>query len=843
MLYIRSRGWAVALFLSMLCGVTAATGAEAVKPVATRQLSLNKFAARQIPFNTGWLFHRDQSRHTAQATATNGNVPKYALPTLDDHLWRTETLPHVAKISGAYQSRPWQGICWYRRHFRMQTAWHGKDVYVQFGAAMQIADAWCNGHHLIHHMGGYLPFSVNITRYLLPDQSNVLAVRLDNRDTTLTPPAKPTSGLDFNYPGGLYRGVRLAVLNPVHISDPVEADIVAGGGVFVMTPKVSRQQASVVVSTDVVNTGTKSVAGIFVTWLIYTKHGNLTTSESSPAATIASGEHHTFRTTFTIEHPKLWSPRNPYLYILHTQVRNQPQPAVPSLDIEDTQFGIRHLRLGHKAVYINGKPYVLRGTNRHQEYPCIEYALSPQASARDAILIRRAGFNMVRLSHYPQDPAFLDECDKIGLMCMEPIPGWQQWRYNKSFVNGCYTNIQQMIRRDRNHPCIVFWETSLNETSVPDWFVEKSKKLAHAEIPDHQCFTFGQDMFTQGPGAKTFHWDVQGYFREYGDWNFGGNHSTSRALRSFGEAAMLLQAWNFQYTLNNIEKLRTEPAAKIYGAGNWCMYDYNRGYYPVQEYSGDMNIFRVPKFVYYFFQSQAGTKSHIPNVQTGPMVFPATWWTSRQSPTKVIVFSNCQRVALYLNGKLIRTQSPDNGPDRPYGGGKGSLATLGNTFAGEPTGIDKAGNCQHLAHPPFTFKNIPYAPGSLKVVGYIQGKPVASYTVRTPGKPTHLRIVFDTEGIPLTANGADTVFVHAELVDRHGTLVPINNLPVVFKVRGPGMLIGANPFNSHAGMSNILLQAGLQAGTITVTATTPGLPPRKATINSLAPHVHYESVW
>ncbi len=763
--------------------------------------------------NTGWKFHR----------ADLPEMASFQSPDFNDAAWDTVTLPHSPRIEKHDETHPWQGICWYRKVLAPHPEWAGKCVSVQFGAAMQIADVWVNGRLREHHLGGYLPFTVDLREEAAAGQPIVIAVRLDNRDTDLVPPGKPTDGLDFNYPGGLYRGVKLIVTDSVHVTDPVAANIVAGGGVFVTYSDVSETEATVHVKTDVANDGGDLARKCSVRSVLLDASGLSRAEAMSDPVMLPADAHHEFAQQISVERPHLWHPDHPYLYTLVTTVFHDGAP----VDEVRTPIGIRTIQINPR-VTINGQEFHIAGSNRHQEYPYIEYALSPSASRRDAQCIKDGGFSHIRLSHYPQDPAFLDACDELGILVQAPIPGWQQFQFNSSFVAASFQNIRDLIRRDRNHPCILFWEPNLNETDGDhqDW-CEAAYEIAHQEYPGPECYTFGDPY----PGGWRG-WDVKHFAREYGDFGFGGNESTSRHVRGDGETAMLQQAWNFQWCHNQSWASWENPHAKFQGDATWCMFDYNRGYYPKQEQSGMMDIFRLPKYVYHFFQSQRDPAFLRPDMESGPLVFIANEWTPRPSPAKVVVYSNCEEIELSVNGKIIRRQKPDSGPDTRYSEWNADIAkTTGNNYDNTGGHPFDGGNAKHLDHAPFTFFNVPYTPGSLKAVGYIAGKPAAEYTVRTPEKPTALKLEFDTRRNPLTADGADAIFVRANIVDAHGTIVPFNTLPSLqFTVKGAARLIGTTPIHVEAGVASVLLQARTEPGPVTVTASADGLQGATATI-------------
>ena len=267
---------------------------------------------RDVSLNAGWRFLRLDD---PAADETGFQTAQY-----DDSKWDEVVLPHTPRIEKRDERYPFQGICWYRQSLKADSAWKGKRVSVQFGAAMQIAEVWFNGTRKIRHLGGYLPFTIDLTDDLRFDAPNLLAVRLDNRDTIECPPGKPTSGLDFNYPGGLYRGVRLVVTDPVHVSDAVAAGIEAGGGIFVQCHDVSADKATVGIQTHVFNDSPDFLPYCSVLSILRDPRGNeVARAQSLPLTVAGQGGHH-FRQELEVTRPQLWHPDHPWLYTLESQV-------------------------------------------------------------------------------------------------------------------------------------------------------------------------------------------------------------------------------------------------------------------------------------------------------------------------------------------------------------------------------------------------------------------------------------------------------------------------------------------------------------------------------------------
>jgi beta-galactosidase len=733
-------------------------------------------AASNDTFNTAWRFLR-------------ADEPKASSPSFDDRTWETVTLPHTARIEAlvAGKSAPqWQGICWYRKAFDLPADARGKSIFLRFEGAMNVAEFWMNGQPAARFQGGYLPCVMDISPLVRPGDKNVVAVRLDNRDNPITGP-KPLVDLDFNLYSGLYRGASLVIKDKLHVTDSIFADKVAGGGVFVTFPEVSKGLARVKIQTHVKNDDTVRRKFILKTTLLDAGGVAVTNMESHPVELAANADRDVIQ-EFPVTHPKLWSPNSPYLYQARSEVIEQNK----AVDSVQTRIGIRRIEISNDGFRFNGEKMFLRGANRHQEYPYIGNALPDAAQYRDARKIKEAGFDYLRLSHYPQSPAFLDACDELGIVVMDSIMGWQYFGKDPAFAELKLRECRELIRRDRNHPCVVLWEVSLNESGMPKPFVAKAHAIAHEEFPGDQCYTCGwtkgYDVFLQARQHGGCHkvTDVPCVISEYGDWEYFAQNAgleqekwkdlqpaerNSRQLRGDGEVRMLQQALNFQEAHNDD---LTTPA---FADGIWVMFDYNRGYAPDIESSGVMDIFRLPKFAYWFFRSQRDPNEVVAGQPIGPMLFIANYWTAK-SPLEVRIFSNCDEVALQLNGKPIERRHPDT-----------------------------SRTSMHLKHAPFTFKLDHFQPGTLRAVGYISGSEVVRSEVCTPGAPMEMALRFDTGGRPFAANGGDALFCCAELRDNEGTVVPNGEFPVFFGAPEEGRLVGSNPVLTEAGTATALLQS------------------------------------
>jgi beta-galactosidase len=734
----------------------------------------------KINFNAGWLFYRGEM---LDDTAKNSSFP--------DSNWQTVHLPHFPKLSPL--RHPWrlpdnQGINWYRKHFDVAKEYETRKMFVEFEAADQVADVWINGVHLTKHIGSYLPLTVDITEHLKFGADNVIAVKVDNREDRDI----PVYGNWISY-GGLYRDVYLHVTDRLHITDAVYANKIAGGGVFVTYPLVTDSLAQIKIQTHLLNENKELKACKIKTHLIDAENNLVATVDA--AADINDGGDFTFDQFMNLTEFQLWHPDHPYLYTLRSEIYDREE----LVDSFESRIGIRRIDFSHAGGFtINGERMVFMGTNRVQDYPYVAWAFPNSAQRRDALLLKEAGFQYVRSSHNAQDPSFLDACDELGILVMNSIPGFQ-FIGGEKFREHSFQNMRDTIRRDRNRPSVILWELSLNETDFDSAFAERGMQIGREEFPGDQCFVAGwkfpsiYDVFIRATqhGARDYSETTPLVISEYGHWDYGEGNSTSDVERRDGEAPMLVQAQNHQESLNLNRGLPF-----LSGDGLWVGLDFQT--YP----SGVIDYFRLPKFSYYFYQSQRDPNLIFDNIDSGPMVFIANYWTET-SPRTVTVYSNCDRVDLFLDDQFLASQPPDTG------------AAANN-----------------LLQPPFTFANLLWRAGELKAVGYIGGKEAASHSRRTPGEAAALEIDFNIKN-DAVADGDDLFFAYAKIVDENGTLVVDSNLPVTFRVSGAGVLVSPERVEAEAGIAAALIRTTAEPGEIVVEVEAENLKTARASKNSV----------
>ncbi len=718
--------------------------------------------------------------------------------------WTRVDLPHSPFVADLDGRDHWFGLCEYRRRIQAPRPERRERRVLHVGAAMHTATVLLDGRELARHEGGYLPFEVDLTDALADGTAHTLVLRLDNRENADVPPGKPYAELDFCWYGGLYRGVELRTLPALHLTEAVSAGEVGGGGVLLRTLAADAASATVAAKVHVRNADAS--ARRFRVQVALVRDGHVVASVLSGEHELAPGAATHIEQELTLAKPALWSPASPALHQAVVSILDGD--AV--VDERTLRYGVRRFGFSRSGGFtVNGERRRLRGTNRHQEFPRVGYAMPRAAQWRDARRIKEAGFDYVRLSHYPQSPDFLEACDELGIVVMNAIPGWQ-FCGGEKFQDACVENARQLVRRDRNHACVALWELSLNETQMSEAFLARLHAAGHEEYPGDQMFTCGwmdrYDVFIHSRQHGQIHtWrngDKALVVAEYGDWEFyaaneGFDQTTgagvlaawanSRHFRGEGERALRQQA------LNHLVALDDTLASPAVFDGQWAVFDYARGYHPVRAACGVMDLFRLPKFSYHFYRSQRDATETGGGWTGGPMVFIASHWT-RSSDLRVPVFGNCEEVELALNGRSLGRRKPD-----------------------------RTWQTQHLPHPPFVFDLPCFEAGELVAIGRIGGREVARHVVHTPAAAARLEVVADTVDVPAAPGEGDVLAVHARVVDAHGTLCVGAEPEVTFAATGGAEIVGRATVGAEAGIASVVVRLPPGVAAWRVTATAEGL--------------------
>jgi beta-galactosidase len=705
------------------------------------------------------------------------------------------------------------GTGWYRKHFTLSPAEQGRRVAVRFDGVYMNADFWINGHSLGNHPYGYTSFEFDLTPYLKPaGEQNVIAVRVRNEGKN----SRWYSG------SGIYRHTWLTVAEPIHVPT---------WGVFVTTPEVSKDKAVVKIASEVRNDGSAEADVVIRARVLNSKGKAVQTSESK--LHLFGSETRTVDQSVEVKSPKLWSAESPELYSAEVEVVS----AGKTLDKTSTQFGIRKIEVdAENGFRLNGQMLKLKGGCMHHDNGPLGSATIDRAEERRVELMKANGFNAIRTSHNPPSPAFLDACDRLGILVIdEAFDCWNEGKngddYHLYFKDWAQRDIASMVRRDRNHPSVIMWSIG-NE--IPDQFrAEATQKMLREAVLSHDttrpitqaiCADWGNKReWKEFSDAGFTHLDVGGY--NYLPQHYEADHARNpkrvmMATESYPKD--FFEYWTF-----------VEKHSYIIGDFVWTAMDYfgesGIGHAtPSNEkdsflmpwpwfnaWCGDIDVcgFKKPQNYYrdvVWRRSQIEMMVHTP-LPDGAWERVSGWgwpdetqswtWPGREGkPMQVAVYSRCDSVRLELNGKVIG--------EKPV-----SAATK------------------------LTAKfDVPYEAGELRAIGLISGKEVASTVLRTAGEPKQIKLTADRSTIRADRN--DLSYVTVEVLDGKGNRVPTATIPIHFTITGGGELAatGSSAPNDAAsfhaplrktyeGRCIAIVRPKGDTGKITLTAEADGLKP------------------
>ena len=792
-------------------------------------LSLSLWAARQPEFSTAGFFRLDNSGREVYSMNPawrfhKGAVEGAETKEFNDKDWTVVSLPDgieylPTEASGCIN---YQGEVWYRKHFTPDAALKGKKLFLHFEAIMGKSKVFVNGKLLTEHFGGYLPVIADVTDVLDWNGDNVIAVWADNSDDPSYPPGKAHDVLDYTYFGGIYRDCWLIAHNNVFITDPNYENEVAGGGLFVAFGKVSDALAEVQLKIHVRN-ATKNPFSGRVEYMLLQPDGT-EVARLSDKIQVKAGRATTVSDRMPVKQPMLWTPSTPTLYNLLVRVLDKEGNVI---DGYRRRIGIRSIEFkGKDGFYLNGRPYgkPLIGANRHQDFAVVGNAVANSIHWRDARKLKDVGMEIIRNAHCPQDPAFMDACDELGLFVIVNTPGWQFWNDAPEFAQRVYSDIRNVVRRDRNHPSVWLWEPILNETWYPADFAKNTRDIVDAEYPYPYCYS-GSDSEARGhenfpvyfahpanmqDASKEIDPTKTYFTREWGDNvdDWSSHNSPSRVARNWGEQPMRVQAQHYAcpyYPVTSYDVLHKQSPQHV-GGCLWHSFDHQRGYHPDPFYGGLMDVFRQPKYSYYMFMAQRPAVKNDRNAGSGPMVYIAHEMTPF-SGKDVTVYSNCDEVRLTFNkgGKTYTYKKDKNRPGMPS-----PVITFPDVY---DFMVDKAFSRTQKQDDVY-----------LLAEGLIDGKVVATHKVVPARRPEKILLWMDNEGTDLKADGSDFVTVVAAVADKNGNIKRLNNYNIRFSIEGEGRLLGgpgvlANPVPVKWGTAPVLVQSTLKPGKIRITAS------------------------
>jgi len=687
------------------------------------------------------------------------------------HDWSVEFERNGSNPSGALGGFFRTGMGEYRKAFAAPEIWRGKKAFIEFEGVYMNAEVWLNGHFLGRHPYGYTSFALDLSPYLDFDAENTLQVVVNN-------------ACQLNsrwYSGsGIYRHVWLMVADPVHLDH---------WSVYVTTPEVSQREATVRVRTTVLNESSVKTV-VTLTSSVVSPYGT-PAAESDTSAIIDPQAQAEFSQDLLVPSPQHWSPDSPDLYLLETQV-SVGDRVVDSLT---TPFGIRSLHVdAERGFLLNGRPLLLKGGCVHHDNGVLGAASYDRSEERKVELLKASGFNAVRCAHNPPAPSFLDACDRLGLLVIDEA--FDMWRapktpndYHVYFDDWWQRDVESMVCRDRNHPSIVMWSVGneLVERGLPEG-VEIARTLADQirRLDPTRPITAAINGLRDkglGPWADDLFavLDVCGY--NYKEEAYRADHARVPDRVIYGSEsapAALFEHWTSVEELNyvigdfvwtSLDYLGESGIGRVVPEGE--PYSFLPDYPWHQANCGDIDLcgFKRPQSHYRDVLWGNGEPLYIavhppePDGQTWtitrwgwPDVWPNWSWPGHEGEIlKVDVYSACEQVALFLNGRSLGTAPTTRREKR--------IATF----------------------------EVPYAPGTLKVLGYVGGELVAESEIKTVGRPAAIRLTPDREFC--SARPGDLIFVTVEVIDQDGLVDPTADHLINFTIRGAGSIAAVGNSN------------------------------------------------
>jgi len=767
-------------------------------------------SADQVNFDEGWKFIQKDVKKAEQVTFADAD-------------WRTLDLPHDWTVEGTFDRKnpttdrcgylP-TGIGWYRKTIDVPKEWKGKQVAIQFDGVFRNSTVWVNGKKLGNRPYGWISFEYDISDIVNADNSMTVAVQVDNSDQHA---ARWYTG------SGIYAHTWIKVREPVHIPT---------SGIWIRT-----RGSSVSIDTEVANQ-TNAATDCVVKTTILEADGNIVATKQTPL-TVETSETESAAQVLQISNPKRWSPQTPYLYRAVSEVFAGSK----LLDRVETRFGVRDIEwIPGKGMLLNGKTVKLRGVCQHQHGGAFGAAVPEKIIRFRVEQMKAMGCNSIRTAHNPHTPEFYDICDELGMIVMDEfVDGWgRKARADygaQAFAQWWKRDLTDWIRRDRNHPSVFLWSVG-NETHgeigkelvARCHEVDPTRPVTSGSSEEQFMDILGMNGGSEGQGwfennmptdrvfigtENTHTWQTRGYYRTQ-TWYRDGKSRVVTDIPNLTEQEIFTYDWTdnshranrkqfYKSSYDNatvrsparraIAQIRDYPNNA--GMYRWTGHDYlgeaglASGAWPFKLFSGGTcDLANFEKDLYFLYQSQWTTEPmvHVLPHWTHPVMKPGT-------EIPVWVYSNCDQVELFLNGKSLGKQKP------------------GTRW--------QEMQCQWM---------VGWTPGTLTAVGYNGGSKVAEKTIRTADKPAKIGLSID--GPPLAEKGKDIVQVRTTFYDAKGEFYPYGENRVFFNVAGPARIkaldngkpndvepfYGTTDRTAFFGLTRAYIESEKEAGDITLLA-------------------------
>ncbi|WP_066195795.1 glycoside hydrolase family 2 TIM barrel-domain containing protein [Gracilibacillus timonensis] len=747
----------------------------------------------------------------------------------DDSNWQTLNVPHDWSISGPFDELNPSGasggflpggIGWYRKKFYLPEKAEDKKVFIHFDGVYHNSEVWCNGHYIDKRPYGFVGFCYDLTPYINVEKENVIAVRVNNSDQ---PNCRWYTG------SGIYRHVWLTISDPLHIKT---------WGTAITTPVISEKKATVELETTVTN-DYHSAKSFTLETHIYDKSYQLITSESKDVV-LNSGETNTTKQSFVITNPRLWSPNSPSLYYAVSRLIVKESV----VDEYITSFGIREVLFSSEnGMTINGEKVKLKGINLHHDAGSVGVAVPERLLESRLQTLKEIGCNAIRCSHNPPTRELLDLCDQMGFFVIDEIfDKWWSRSYGKIFENWWKTDLDAMILRDRNHPSIIMWSVGNEvEDQGSQKTVDTLKMLVNyvhekepsrpvtcairppGEVDDIKVFEEKIDVImsmVEHMDIASLNYQEQWYAelkKRKPDIIILGSETYPffRGNKHFYKAFEPINPW-FDVAENDY----------VIGQFLWTGFDYvgeavkwpNKGWA-----ASIINTCGNRKPLSYFQQSVWREE---------PMVHIAAFDDSIKQPLeklhwnapkmashwtfphftdqmiKIVTFTNCEKVELYLNNELLGDKYLNDFPDR--------MMTW----------------------------YLPYKAGTIKAIGYVDNEKVSIHEMETSRTPKQIKLTPDRTTI--VADARDVSLVEVSVTDEQGICYPYAEDDITFELKGEGKIIGLDNGNLDSNQSFkekkrsafngkclVIIQANHNEGVIELNASAQSLKNAQTIINSV----------
>ncbi len=783
-------------------------------------------------FNSGWAFNK-------------GDVDGVEDIDFDDSNWRKVTLPHDWAIEGPFSNEynartgglPVHGIGWYRKHFTVDEKHVNKIISIEFDGVMSNSEVWVNGNHVGTRPNGYIGFEYDITKYINLGKVNVIVVKAAPEDL----------GARWYTGAGIYRNVRLKINNKVHIPQY---------GTYITTPKITSESAIVNIETSVVNNTNSETSAHLVTCII--DPNGVEVAKSTKDIIVQKGKTGIASVDLAVKAPILWEIYQPNLYKTVSEIVIKGEV----VDHYETTFGIRDIEFSRdKGFQLNGKTVKLEGVCMHHDQGALGAAINYRAKERQIEIMKSMGVNAIRTSHNPPSPELLQICDKMGIVVQ--VEAFDEWKlgkvengYHKYFDMWHERDLTDMIKRDRNHACVIMWSIGneiLEQSRKDGWKLTKHlNDICHRVDPTRPT-TAGFNYFPAPFKNKLANYiDIVGMnywplnYQEILDENpnmivYGSETSSQTSSR--GVYHLPIEPMH-QHSTNHVSSYdgtvgppwayppdvefeQQEKVTSSLGEFMWTGIDYlgeptpyggrdnsTNGYWnddwpSRSSYFAPVDLAGFPKDRYYLYQSQWTEEPMV-------HVLPHWNWEGKEGDIiPVYSYTNCDEVELFVNGKSMGKKV------------KGfDLTPIPAEFHFFEKGTYESK--YRLSW------EVPYQAGNIKVVAYKDGKAEATKVIHTAGKPDRIELEVDRDAI--TADGTDLSFITARILDKDGNFCPMADNRITFSVEGFGILAAtdngdqtslesfqADNKKAFNGMCLAIIKATNSAGTINVKASAKGI--------------------